>query len=84
MAGHVTIPTLSGRDLRQILAIAGITAAKFSAFLERDKGYTSQSLYPKRKLPLSVIDALYLMLGPDVFWSAYHQVHPPQPTSDGT
>lgn len=70
----VSIPILSGRELRHMLTLCGYTGRAFDRFLEKAPDYSSKRLFPMRELSLKISDALYLLVGHDMFWTAYE--HP--------
>ncbi len=71
---HVAIPKISGAELRKMLRITGYTASHYSTFIGRNRTYASRMLFGRRVLPMKATEALYLMLGHDMFWSAYEEV----------
>ncbi len=68
----VSVPFLTGRELRRMLKLCGYTGRAFDRFLGRAADYSSKRLFPMRELPLYVSEALYLMVGHDIFWTAFH------------
>jgi hypothetical protein len=80
----VNVPILSGRELQRMLKVCGFTGRAFDRFINRSLDYSSKRLFNLRELPLNVSEALYLLAGHDMFWTAYNhpkvRKQPPHPT----
>jgi hypothetical protein len=75
---HTRIPALRPTDIRRMLRHSGHTQVDLSRFMGRSRNYVNEKL-ASGDIPLRMVEALYLMLGHDMFWTAYEVVtpHPP-------
>lgn len=75
---HVTIPSLSGVQVRRMLRHAGESGAEYARYNEHSRTWAYQCVFNQRNVPTRYIESLYLFLGHDRFWSAYTGVVPPE------
>lgn len=77
-AAYTHIPSLRPTDIRRMLRHSGHTQVDLSRFMGRSRNYVNEKL-ASGDIPLRMVEALYLMLGHDMFWTAYEVVtpHPP-------
>ncbi|MBU3741532.1 MAG: hypothetical protein FGM24_04510 [Candidatus Kapabacteria bacterium] len=73
-APYVEIPALRPVDIRRMLRLSGHTQVELSRFMGRSRNYVNEKL-ATGQIPLRMIEALYMLLGHDMFWSAYDGRH---------
>lgn len=72
---YTHIPTLRPTDIRRMLRYCGHTQVELSRFMGRSRNYVNEKL-ASGEIPLRMVEALYLLLGHDMFWTAYEAVTP--------
>lgn len=67
---YVIVPVLKPSEVRRMIKLGGFTLREFSKWMGKSKNYMAEKL-AAGKVPVKIVEALYLFMGHDVFWTLY-------------